>query len=92
MLWVPEGWKKKSSSSGGSKLYEFPLGYIIEDIIPNGGMKKVPSTSYSNVSPFFLNPNTKHTKRKQEFPFVCSLHKDMFFWNPFSVFQLKFSG
>ena len=39
---------KKSSSK--SSLYEAPLGYSIEDVRPNGGIKKLRSAAYSNVS------------------------------------------
>jgi hypothetical protein len=60
VLMETKGGKKKSSSSSGSKQYEVPLGYIIEDVRPNGGIEKFRSAAYSNVS--FLN----HSKRKQE--------------------------
>ncbi|CAN4121961.1 unnamed protein product [Withania somnifera] len=43
-----KGGKKKSSSS--SLFYEAPLGYSIEDVRPNGGVKKFRSAAYSNVS------------------------------------------
>lgn len=43
-----KGGKKKSSSN--SLFYEAPLGYSIEDIRPNGGIKKFRSAAYSNVS------------------------------------------
>ncbi|KAL8240670.1 hypothetical protein R6Q59_014025 [Mikania micrantha] len=39
---------KKSSSK--SLCYEAPLGYIIEDVRPNGGLRKFKSAVYSNVS------------------------------------------
>lgn len=39
---------KKSSNS--SLFYEAPLGYSIEDVRPNGGIKKFKSADYSNVS------------------------------------------
>jgi hypothetical protein len=70
VLMETKGGKKKSSSSSGSKQYEVPLGYIIEDVRPNGGIEKFRSAAYSNVSPFFLN----HSKRKQEqiSSFFCS--------------------
>lgn len=45
-----KGGKKKSSSSSGSKQYEAPLGYSIEDVRPAGGIKKFQSAAYSNVS------------------------------------------
>jgi hypothetical protein len=68
VLMETKGGKKKSSSSSGSKQYEVPLGYIIEDVRPNGGIEKFRSAAYSNVSPFFLN----HSKRKQEqSSFLC---------------------
>ncbi|OIV89048.1 hypothetical protein TanjilG_30826 [Lupinus angustifolius] len=52
-----KGGKQKSSSSSKSSLfYEAPLGYSIEDIRPNGGIKKFRSAAYSNVS--FLNTIT----------------------------------
>ncbi|MBA0556343.1 hypothetical protein Goshw_029531 [Gossypium schwendimanii] len=44
-----KGGKKKSSSSK-SLFYEAPLGYSIEDVRPNGGIKKFRSAAYSNVS------------------------------------------
>jgi hypothetical protein len=44
-----KGGKKKSSSSNSSCLYEAPLGYIIEDVRPNGGVEKFKSPDYSNV-------------------------------------------
>jgi len=44
-----KGGKKKSSSSS-SLFYEAPLGYSIEDVRPNGGIKKFKSSVYSNVS------------------------------------------
>jgi hypothetical protein len=62
VLMETKGSKKKSSSSSGSKQYEFPLGYVVEDIRPNGGIKKFRSAAYSNVSPFFLD----RSERKQE--------------------------
>ncbi|MBA0751804.1 hypothetical protein Gogos_000705, partial [Gossypium gossypioides] len=42
-----KGGKKKSSSSK-SLFYEAPLGYSIEDVRPNGGIKKFRSAAYSN--------------------------------------------
>ncbi|KAK4736872.1 hypothetical protein R3W88_000569 [Solanum pinnatisectum] len=39
---------KKSSSK--SSLYEVPLGYSIEDVRPNGGIKKFRSAAYSNCA------------------------------------------
>jgi S-adenosylmethionine decarboxylase len=47
-----KGGKKKSSSSSSksSLFYEAPLGYSIEDIRPNGGIKKFRSAAYSNVN------------------------------------------
>lgn len=50
-----KGGKKKSSSSSSSsnsQFYEAPLGFIIEDVRPNGGIKKFRSAAYSNVSIF----------------------------------------
>ncbi|KAL9253114.1 S-adenosylmethionine decarboxylase proenzyme-like protein [Drosera capensis] len=44
-----KGGKKKSrSSSSKSLFYEAPLGYSIEDVRPNGGIKKFQSAAYSN--------------------------------------------
>ena len=43
---------KKKSSSSKSMFYEAPLGYSIEDIRPNGGIKKFRTAAYSNVSSF----------------------------------------
>ncbi|KAM7262381.1 hypothetical protein ACFE04_021458 [Oxalis oulophora] len=45
-----KGGKKKSSSSSKS-MYEAPLGYSIEDVRPNGGIKKFRSAAYSNTYP-----------------------------------------
>ncbi|KAK8937403.1 hypothetical protein KSP39_PZI012162 [Platanthera zijinensis] len=49
---------KKSSSN--SSQYEAPLGYSIEDVRPNGGVKKFQSAAYSNVGdlkiPVFESP------------------------------------
>ncbi|GAB4828964.1 hypothetical protein Ancab_018624 [Ancistrocladus abbreviatus] len=39
---------KKKSSSNKSLMYEAPLGYSIEDVRPNGGIKKFRSAAYSN--------------------------------------------
>ncbi|GMH15226.1 hypothetical protein Nepgr_017067 [Nepenthes gracilis] len=46
-LMESKGGKKKSSSSK-SLFYEAPLGYSIEDVRPNGGIKKFRSAAYSN--------------------------------------------
>ncbi|KAI8019527.1 hypothetical protein LOK49_LG04G03337 [Camellia lanceoleosa] len=43
-------WEKKSSSSSKSMFYEAPLGYSIEDVRPNGGIKKFRSAAYSNCA------------------------------------------
>ncbi|KAG2273270.1 hypothetical protein Bca52824_067825 [Brassica carinata] len=43
-----KGGNKKSSSS--SLFYEAPLGYSIEDVRPNGGIKKFKSSVYSNCA------------------------------------------
>ncbi|KAL7171342.1 hypothetical protein ACSBR2_036068 [Camellia fascicularis] len=45
-----KGGKKKSSSSNKSQFYEAPLGYSIEDVRPNGGIKKFRSAAYSNCA------------------------------------------
>ncbi|KAK4430143.1 hypothetical protein Salat_1315000 [Sesamum alatum] len=47
-LMETKGGKKKSSSK--SLFYEAPLGYSIEDIRPNGGIKKFRSAAYSNCA------------------------------------------
>ncbi|KAM0064244.1 putative S-adenosyl-l-methionine decarboxylase leader peptide [Helianthus debilis subsp. tardiflorus] len=39
---------EKSSSS--KSFYEAPLGYNIQDVRPNGGIKKFRSAAYSNLS------------------------------------------
>ncbi|KAG2702596.1 hypothetical protein I3843_06G091000 [Carya illinoinensis] len=39
---------KKSSSK--SLFYEAPLGYSIEDVRPNGGIRKFRSAAYSNCA------------------------------------------
>lgn len=52
-LMESKGGKKKSSSSSKSSsslFYEAPLGYSIEDIRPNGGIKKFRSAAYSNCA------------------------------------------
>lgn len=51
-----KGGKKKSSSN--SLIYEAPLGYSIEDVRPNGGIKKFRSAAYSNVSLVLLFSNS----------------------------------
>jgi len=45
-----KGGKKKSSSSKSSFFYEAALGYTIEYVRPNGGIKKFRSAAYSNVN------------------------------------------
>jgi len=47
-----KGGKKKSSNSSSrdSLFFEAPLRYSIEDVRPNGGIKKFRSAAYSNVS------------------------------------------
>ena len=59
-----KGGKKKSSSSSGSKQYEVPLGYIIEDVRPNGGIEKFRSAAYSNV-------RTNLKKHLKPFSILC---------------------
>ncbi|KAL4316021.1 uncharacterized protein DS421_15g505930 [Arachis hypogaea] len=51
-LMESKGGKKSSSSSSSSKslFYEAPLGYSIEDVRPNGGIKKFRSAAYSNCA------------------------------------------
>ncbi|KAI4314018.1 hypothetical protein L6164_026961 [Bauhinia variegata] len=50
-LMESKGGKKKSSSSSSKSLfYEAPLGYSIEDVRPNGGIKKFRSAAYSNCA------------------------------------------
>lgn len=39
---------ESDSSSSSSMHYEAPLGYCIEDVRPNGGIKKFRSAAYSN--------------------------------------------
>ncbi|KAI7757857.1 hypothetical protein M8C21_009115 [Ambrosia artemisiifolia] len=41
---------KESSSSSKSLFYEAPLGYGIEYVRPNGGLKKFKSAAYSNCA------------------------------------------
>lgn len=48
-LMETKGGKKKSSSSSSRIQYEAPLGYIIEDVRPNGGIEKFRTAAYSNV-------------------------------------------
>ncbi|KAF2537175.1 hypothetical protein F2Q68_00022684 [Brassica cretica] len=51
MMESKAGNKKSSSSSSSSSLcYEAPLGYSIEDVRPNGGIKKFKSSVYSNCA------------------------------------------
>ncbi|CAN7104793.1 unnamed protein product, partial [Brassica rapa subsp. narinosa] len=53
----PKYGKKKSSSSSSSLFYEAPLGYSIEDVHPNGGIKKFKSLSTpTSVSAWLSNP------------------------------------
>ncbi|KAF5763720.1 putative S-adenosyl-l-methionine decarboxylase leader peptide [Helianthus annuus] len=40
----------KKSSSSKSLFYEAPLGYGIEYVRPNGGLKKFKSAAYSNCA------------------------------------------
>ncbi|KAK7266679.1 hypothetical protein RIF29_19329 [Crotalaria pallida] len=49
-LMESKGGKKKSSSSSKCLVYEAPLGYVIEDIRPHGGIKKFRSAAYSNCA------------------------------------------
>ncbi|KAL8106014.1 hypothetical protein AgCh_029717 [Apium graveolens] len=51
VLMETKGGKKSSSSSSSKSLfYEAPLGYSIEDVRPNGGIKKFRSAAYSNCA------------------------------------------
>lgn len=56
-LMESKGGKKKSSSRS---FYEAPLGYITEDVRPNGGIKKYRSAAYSNVSFQLLRRSPKY--------------------------------
>ncbi|KAD2804319.1 hypothetical protein E3N88_37745 [Mikania micrantha] len=47
VLMETKGGKKSSSSRS---FYEAPLGYSIEDVRPNGGIKKFRSAAYSNCA------------------------------------------
>ncbi|KAJ8529158.1 hypothetical protein K7X08_035993 [Anisodus acutangulus] len=47
VLMESKGGKKSSSKS---LVYEAPLGYCIEDVRPNGGIKKFRSAAYSNCA------------------------------------------
>ncbi|CAM9001993.1 unnamed protein product [Rhodiola kirilowii] len=51
-LMESKGGEESSSSSSISKssFYEAPLGYIIEDVRPNGGIEKFRSAAYSNCA------------------------------------------
>ncbi|KAG5399258.1 hypothetical protein IGI04_021072 [Brassica rapa subsp. trilocularis] len=49
LMMESKGGNKKSSSSS-SLFYEAPLGYSIEDVRPNGGIKKFKSSVYSNCA------------------------------------------
>lgn len=61
------GKKKSSSSSSKSLFYEAPLGYCIEDIRPNGGIKKFRSAAYSNVSFSSINSLMRETYVQLDF-------------------------
>lgn len=50
MMESKRGKKKSSSRSSKSLFYEAPLGYSIEDVRPNGGVKKFQSAAYSNCA------------------------------------------
>ncbi|CAI9296702.1 unnamed protein product [Lactuca saligna] len=50
VLMETKGGKKSSSSSSSKAFYEAPLGYSIEDVRPNGGIKKFRSAAYSNCA------------------------------------------
>ncbi|CAH1431261.1 unnamed protein product [Lactuca virosa] len=50
VLMETKGGKKSSSSSSSKSFYEAPLGYSIEDVRPNGGIKKFRSAAYSNCA------------------------------------------
>ncbi|KAI3444072.1 hypothetical protein Pfo_000737 [Paulownia fortunei] len=51
VLMETKGGKKRSSSSSRIRIhYEAPLGYIIEDVRPNGGIEKFRSAAYSNCA------------------------------------------
>lgn len=62
---------KKSSSK--SLFYEVPLGYSIEDIRPNGDIKKFQSAEYANVSFWLLNLDDLFLDECFEF-FYIELH------------------
>ena len=49
VLMEAKGGKSKHSSRSSHE-YEAPLGYIIEDVRPNGEIKKFHSAAYSNVT------------------------------------------
>lgn len=74
VLMETKGGKKSSSSSSKSQFYEAPLGYSIEDVRPNGGIKKFRSAAYSNVSfmlPILLmQPITIYFFSCEKFPYV----------------------
>ncbi|CAN6881515.1 unnamed protein product [Brassica oleracea] len=72
--------KKKSSSSSSSLFYEAPLGYSIEDVRPNGGIKKFKSLSTpTSVSAWFLNPIVLSSyykfKQQGDMPYLQSVSK-----------------
>ncbi|OVA18963.1 S-adenosyl-l-methionine decarboxylase leader peptide [Macleaya cordata] len=60
-LMETKGGKKSSSKS---LFYEAPLGYSIEDIRPNGGIKKFRSAAYSNEANF------------DSLYFICAVRKE----------------
>ncbi|KAG2245544.1 hypothetical protein Bca52824_085172 [Brassica carinata] len=59
LMMESKGGNKKSSSSS-SLFYEAPLGYSIEDVRPNGGIKKFKSSVYSNLR-FCLVPQSNRS-------------------------------
>ncbi|OIW21640.1 hypothetical protein TanjilG_06944 [Lupinus angustifolius] len=74
-----KGGKKKSSSSSKSSLfYEAPLGYSIEDIRPNGGIKKFRSAAYSNVSNMAMQVSAIGFEGFEKRLEICFFHPGLF--------------
>ncbi|CAN6832380.1 unnamed protein product, partial [Brassica oleracea var. botrytis] len=88
--------KKKSSSSSSSLFYEAPLGYSIEDVRPNGGIKKFKSLSTpTSISAWFPNPivlSFYYKFKQQGDIFICNRFRsyekplEVSFFEP-SIFQ-----
>ena len=82
------GKKKSSSSSNNNKIhYEAPLGYIIEDVRPNGGIQKFRSAAYSNVCPPFLSPSRFAQHFSKTVRFCLKIESNVFLFQFFAVHE-----